>query len=205
MLPNCCPYNYLTNLREFSPADPHWQDFKMYLCWYLRFERCDPLLQNPTWGNPSKRKITKTAERRTSQKHGKQSAEPKTWTRSTPIWSLRRQPSSYIRTWTTTWRVVLSITAYTARKSAVCLYLTENDYFCLHSYKANHVTYSANHVTYSWYDIFCARRLVKEITMLQLMFFSQHCATYSLAGDILWIWNPWKITLKVKCTKKGKA
>lgn len=45
----------------------------------------------------------------------------------------------------------------------------------------------------------------KDILILMLQFAFDTSVPHCLAGDISSIWNPWKITSKVKCTKKGKA
>lgn len=66
-------------------------------------------------------------------------------------------------------------------------------------------------------------RKKKSLTMLDKYMYIFHCmqtpldlfrdisnplkliaGTWCLAGDTLWIWNPWKSTSKVKCTKDGK-
>lgn len=47
--------------------------------------------------------------------------------------------------------------------------------------------------------------LAKDILILMLQFAFDTAVHNCLAGDILLIWNPWKITSKVKCTKKGKV
>lgn len=71
---------------------------------------------NLPWGNLNKRVTTTMAEKRTLLKLGKRSAGPRTWIRSTRIWSQRLQQSCYIKKWTMTSPAAHSIIVYTARR-----------------------------------------------------------------------------------------